>query len=106
MPAECDALDKASGRPFPFTKDQIEAAHARWTADWLAWERAHDSEYKAKAAFAEQELAASGGAAAPRARLETIEREKLDLYQRHYQDYVQVAKALQGLSGGRADAGN
>jgi hypothetical protein len=42
-------------------------------------------------------LQESGGAPAARARLEAIEREKLELYQRRYQDYVQVAKALQGL---------
>ena len=98
LPAECDALDKAAGGHFPFTTSQIEAAHARWTTDWLAWERAHDAEFKVKAAVAEQEIAASGGAADARGRLETIEREKLELYQRRYQDYVQVAKALQALT--------
>ena len=100
MPAECEALDKASGGPFPFTPRQIESAHAKWTSDWLAWERAHDAEYKARASVAEQELAASGSAAA-RAKLEGIEREKLELYQRRYQEYVQIAKALQAL--GAAD---
>jgi hypothetical protein len=98
MPAECAALDRAAAGEFPFTTQQIEAAHARWTADWLAWERAHDSEYKARTAAAEQDVAASGGAAS-RARLDAIEREKLELYQRRYQDYVQVAKALQALTG-------
>jgi len=97
MPTECAALDKAAGAEFPFTAAQIQAAHAQWTADWLAWERSHDAEYKSKAAVAEQELAASGGSPAARARLDTIEREKLELYQRRYQDYIQIAKALQGL---------
>jgi hypothetical protein len=97
MPNECAALDQAAGGEFPFTTAQIQAAHAQWTADWLAWERSHDANYKTKAAVAEQELAASGGSPAARARLDAIEREKLELYQRHYQDYVQVAKALQGL---------
>ena len=32
-----------------------------------------------------------------RARLDAVEREKLDLYQRRYTDYVRVAKALQAL---------
>jgi hypothetical protein len=32
-----------------------------------------------------------------RQRVEAIEREKLDRYQQHYQEYVQVAKALQAL---------
>jgi hypothetical protein len=34
---------------------------------------------------------------ARRARIEAIEREKLDLYQRRYEEYVRVAKALQML---------
>jgi hypothetical protein len=42
-------------------------------------------------------LSASAGSVIVRAKLESVEREKLDLYQRRYQEYVQVAKALQGL---------
>jgi hypothetical protein len=99
FPAECAALDKAAGGTFPFTPDQIQSAHARWTAEWLAWERRHDADFKQKAAELEREVTASGGSAAARARLDAVEREKLDLYQRHYQEYVQVAKALQGLTG-------
>jgi hypothetical protein len=99
FPAECAALDKAAGGTFPFTPDQIQAAHARWTAEWLAWERRHDADYKQKAAEIEEQLIASGGSVATRGRLDAVEREKLDLYQRHYQEYVQVAKALQGLTG-------
>jgi hypothetical protein len=97
MPNECAALDKAAGGQFPFTTTQIQAAHAQWTAEWLAWERSHDADYKGRAALADQELAASGGSPAARARLDSVEREKLELYQRRYQDYIQVAKALQGL---------
>jgi hypothetical protein len=97
-PDEFAALDRAAGGTFPFTAEQLQSAHSQWTTDWLAWERSHDFEYKLKTAAAEQELAASGGSPAARARLESIEREKLDLYQRHYQDYVRVAKALQALS--------
>jgi hypothetical protein len=90
-------LDAAAGGSFPFTKQQLDAAHSRWTADWLAWELAHDTTYKLKAAEAEQELAASGGSPLSRARFDAVEREKLDLYQRHYTDYIHVAKALQAL---------
>jgi hypothetical protein len=97
LPAEFASLDAASGGTFPFSAEQVQAAHAQWTADWLAWERMHDGEYKLKAAILEQELAASGGSVVARAKLEAVEREKLDLYQRRYQEYVQVAKALQGL---------
>ena len=97
LPSEFALLDAAAGATFPFSAEQVQAAHARWTADWLAWERAHDAEYKLKAVVLERELA-TGESASVRARLESVEREKLDLYQRHYSEYVQVAKALQSLS--------
>ena len=97
LPAEFALLDAAAGGSFPFSAERIQAAHAQWTAEWLAWERAHDGEYKLKAAVLERELAA-GESAMVRARLEAVEREKLDLYQRRYQEYVQIAKALQSLS--------
>jgi hypothetical protein len=98
FPDECASFDRAAGSPVPFSRDRIQAAHAQWTAEWLAWERAHDAEYKMKAAAAEQELAASGGSAALRARVEAVEREKLERYQRRYEDYIRVAKALQALA--------
>ena len=93
------ALDRATGSAFPFPKERIEAAHAQWTADWLAWELAHDTEYKLKAAAAEHEAAAHGASPVTRARLDAVEREKLDLYQRRYAEYVRTAKALQALIG-------
>jgi hypothetical protein len=98
FPDEFAALDRAMGGTFPFTAERIEAAHAAWTADWLAWELAHDTEYKMKTAVAEHELAAQGGSTVARARLDLVEREKLDLYQRRYADYVRTAKALQALT--------
>jgi len=97
LPDASAELDRASGGRFPFPEAQIQTAHAQWTADWLAWERAHDGEFKRKAAEAEHELAASGGSPLMRARLDAIESEKLDLYQRRYAEYVRVAKALQAL---------
>jgi hypothetical protein len=96
------SLDRAAERTFPFNQEQVTAAHAQWTADWLAWERTHDAEYKLRAAALEQELGLDIGTAGAspilRARLDAIEREKLDSYQRRYQEYVQVAKALQALT--------
>ncbi|HZP47494.1 MAG TPA: hypothetical protein VFB07_03085 [Vicinamibacterales bacterium] len=86
-PAEMASLDRAFGGRFPFGKGAIQSAHAQWSADWLAWEAMHDAEYKAKA----------GEAAGDRARLEVVEREKLDRYQRRYHEYVTVSKALQQL---------
>jgi hypothetical protein len=96
-PDDTSALDRAAGAPFPFSPEQIQAAHAQWTADWLAWERAHDAEYKLKAHLARAELAAGAPTDTARARLDAIEQEKLDLYQRHYAEYIRIAKALQSL---------
>jgi hypothetical protein len=97
FPTEFAALDRAAGATFPFTREQIEAAHSAWTADWLAWEQHHDAEYKLKAAQAEHDSAALGPSTLARARIESVEREKLELYHRRYQDYVRTAKALQAL---------
>ena len=97
FPDEFAALDRASGAAFPFSGEIVQAAHARWTADWLAWERTHDAEFKLKAAAVEHDLVASGGSPIVRARLDTVEREKLDRYQRRYEEYVRVAKALQAV---------
>jgi hypothetical protein len=96
FPEEFATLDRAIGGTFPFSRERIEAAHSQWTADWLAWELVHDTEYKLKATVAEQELLAQGGKVA-RARLDAVEREKLELYQRRYAEYVRIAKALQAL---------
>ena len=49
LPAAFAELDRAAGFRFPFTKAQLQAAHAQWTAEWLAWEQTHDGEYKLKA---------------------------------------------------------
>lgn len=87
LPDEFAAIERAAGARFPFTTERIQAAHAQWTADWLAWERTHDAEYKRRAA-----------AESDRGRLDLIEREKLDTYQRRYEEYVRVAKTLQALA--------
>jgi hypothetical protein len=96
FPAEIALLDRAAGAAFPFAAADVQAAHAQWTADWLAWERAHDAEYKRRAAQAHAELAA--GDASARARIDAVEQEKLDLYQRRYAEYVRIAKALQSIA--------
>lgn len=92
-------LDAASGGRFPFSRAAVEAAHARWTADWLAWERRHDLEYKERAAAAESALAQAGGeqAEALRARLAAVNQEKLRTYQERYEQYVRVGKAIAAL---------
>jgi len=93
---EFAAIDRALGAPFPYSPAHVQAAHAQWTADWLAWERAHDADYKMKAAAAEVETRGDASSGA-RARLDAIEREKLELYQRRYEEYIRVAKALQSV---------
>jgi hypothetical protein len=97
LPGDFAALDRAAGAPFPFTKADIEAAHARWTAEWLAWEQSYDAEFKLKASVAEHDLTVSGGSPVMRARADAIEREKLERYQRRYEQYIRTAKALQAL---------
>jgi hypothetical protein len=98
-PEEFGSIDRAYGATFPFGADRIQGAHAQWTADWLAWERSHDADYKLKAAVVEEDLSKSGGSSVVRGRLEAVEQEKLELYQRRYAEYVRVAKALQALAG-------
>src|SRR5688572_3425680 len=68
FPVDFAELDAAAGTSFPFGKEQIHAAHARWSADWLAWEGTHDAEYKLKAAAIEEDISASSGSALARAR--------------------------------------
>jgi hypothetical protein len=92
-------LDKAFGGRFPFTKEQLQSAHARCSSDWLAWERAHDRESSLKAAQVEDEIARGGGQATPllRTRLAALEQEKLERYQQRYEEYIKTAKALAAL---------
>ena len=93
------AVDAATGGRFPFSREAVERAHARVSSEWLAWEQAHDEEYRIKAAAAEQEMAGLTGEAArvARARLDRIQHEKIERYQQRYEEYVRTAKALQAL---------
>jgi hypothetical protein len=93
------ALDKAAGRSFPFTKEQLKAAHAKCSADWLAWERAHDAEYSLKAAEVQNDIDRAGQTASHaspllRTRLAAVEQQKLERYQQRYEEYIKTAKAL------------
>ena len=100
FPAEFTALDVAAGRTFPFSVEQIEAAHAKWTAGWLSWELSHDAEYKLKVQTLADLLGPEAGSALGRARLAAVEREKIARYQERYEEYTRVAKALQRLEPG------
>ncbi len=98
FPDEFAAIERAGGAAFPFSSEIVRHAHARWTTDWLAWERSHDVEFKRRAAAAQPEAGAPVTAAI-RAALDVIENEKLELYQRRYAEYVTIAKSLQALGG-------
>jgi hypothetical protein len=89
-------LDTAAGGTFPFSKEQIQAAHARCTSDWLAWERAHDAECSLKAAQVQDDIERASGQSTPllRTRLAAIEQQKLERYQQRYEEYIKTAKAL------------
>jgi hypothetical protein len=96
-------LDRGAGGTFPFTKDQLRAAHAKCSSDWLAWERAHDAEFSLKAAEVQNEIDRAGQSAAHaspllRTRLAAIEQQKLERYQQRYEEYIKTAKALAGFA--------
>ncbi len=99
FPEAFAALDAATGQRFPFSKAVIDRVHSKWTADWLAWEKAHDEEYRLKAAAVEQEIGRATGEAVAlaKARLDRVQHEKIERYQQRYEEYILTAKALQGL---------
>ena len=100
FPEAFAALDQNGTDRFPFGAVQLETAHARWTTDWLEWERDHDAEYRQKSEAIEAEFDRFAGATSQaQARLETLEREKLERYQRRYEDYVRTSRALANLTG-------
>ena len=105
FPDACAALDRAMEDRFPFSNEFVEAAHARWTVEWLAWERQHDTEYKNRAASLEATLegAAPDGGRRVRAELAAIEQEKLQTYQRRYEDYVRVGHMLASMETGGSE---
>lgn len=100
FPGAFHALDAAAGGRFPFTRDQVAAAHATWTATWLAWEQSHDAARKLQAAVMEQDVSRASGpdAAIGKARLAAFERTALEEYQRRYEEYVTIGKALLALT--------
>lgn len=100
FPEAFERLDGTVPGAFPFSRAEIEQGHAAWTADWLAWEAAHDEESRLKIEGAEQELRRAPDAAAhalARARLDRLQHEKMERYQARYAEYVRTARALQGL---------
>jgi hypothetical protein len=100
FPDAFKSLDAAAGGVFPFPKEQVKAAHARCSAEWLAWERAHDAEYAVKIAQVQEEIECVPGPPSTllRTRLAAIEQQKLERYQQRYEEYVKMAKALAAIA--------
>ena len=105
LPEAVRAIEHRTGEPFPFPREVVEDAHARWTADWLAWERAHDIRFRQRTSALETELRERGesGTASGQARLAALDDEKLQDYQRRYEEYVRVGKELATLAGSGAE---
>ena len=92
-------IEVKTGDRFPFSAKLLENAHARWTADWLAWERQHDVDFKLRASTLEADLERLGEvpSSTAGARLAAIEEERLRTYQQRYEEYVRVANQLRAL---------
>ena len=104
LPEAVREIERRSGESFPFPRKVVEDAHARWTAEWLAWERAHDIRFRQRTSALEAELRESGesGTASGQARLAALDDEKLQAYQRRYEEHVRVGRELEALAGGGA----
>ena len=106
FPAAFRTLEPGGEARFPFSAADLEAAHARWSTEWLDWERRQDVEHRARREALEAELGQATDETAPplRARLEALEQEKLEQYQRRYEEYVRVSRALKQLTEGEPAA--
>ena len=100
FPVAFAILENDGEARFPFGAADLEAAHARWSTDWLDWERRQDAEHRVRREAVEAELEHATEETAPplRTRLEALEREKLEQYQRRYEEYVRVSRVLKNLS--------
>ena len=98
FPEAVGAIERQTGEAFPFPHAVVDDAHARWTAEWLAWERRHDADFKQRANALEAELRAAGNTpAGVRARLSALDDEKLQAYQERYEEYVRIGNGLAAL---------
>ena len=98
FPDAVEAIEQQTGEAFPFPHAVVDDAHGRWTAEWLAWERRHDADFKQRARAVEAELRAAGDTpTAVRARLAALDDEKLQTYQERYEEYVRIGNGLAAL---------
>jgi hypothetical protein len=97
-------IESKGGESFPIPRKVVEAAHTKWTAEWLAWERQHDADFRKRTSVLQAELEATGHEHTPdgHARIAALEGEKLQSYQRRYEEYVQIGKGLTGLLDGNS----
>ncbi|MCY4633074.1 MAG: hypothetical protein OXG04_00935 [Acidobacteria bacterium] len=98
FPEAVGAIERRTGEAFPFPHAVVDDAHARWTAEWLAWERRHDADFKQRANALDTDLRAAGDTpAGVRARLSALDDEKLQAYQERYEEYVRIGNGLAAL---------
>lgn len=97
-------IESKGGESFPIPIKVMEDAHAKWTAEWLAWECHHDADFRKRSSVLEAELQRAGQEHTPdgHARIAALEDEKLQSYQRRYEEYVQVGKKLTDLLDGNS----
>ena len=79
-------IESKGGESFPIPKKVVEDAHAKWTAEWLAWEHHHDADFRKRTSVLEAELQAGGQEHTPdgHARIAALEDEKLQSYHKIY----------------------
>ena len=98
FPDAVGAIERQTGESFPFPHEVVDDAHARWTADWLAWERRHDADFKQRATALDAELQAAGdNPTVVRTRLAALDDQKLQAYQERYEEYVRIGNGLAAL---------
>ena len=98
-------IESKGGESFPIPRKVLEDTHAKWTAEWLAWERQHDADFRKRTSVLQAELEATGHEHTPdgHARMAALEDEKLQSYQQRYEEYVLVGKGLTGLLDGNTE---
>ena len=99
FPDDFAALDRAAGGTFPFSREQIRG-RARALVGGLAGVGSVPRHgVQAESRGRRRGAARVAGLAVLRARLDAVEREKLERYQRRYEEYTRVSKALKSLGG-------
>ena len=99
FPDAITVIETTTGEEFPIPRELLEEAHSRWTSEWLFWERQHHADFTARERALQAELAEDGevSSVTGRDRLATLENEKLQMYQQHYEEYVRIGSKFGAL---------